>query len=1111
MISLNNISFFNKRVIVNSFNNYKRSFGTKSQNEESAIVDSNHSFAHTLNLPKTTFSMKANAATREPTLLKDPYKLYKWQLENNKGENWISHDGPPYANGDLHMGHALNKILKDIVNRYKVLKGFKVNYIPGWDCHGLPIEQQAFKKLKKSSDMKASDIRKIAGDFARKEIEKQSKGFQEMGILGDWENPYKTLDHGYEVEQIQTFYDMFNKGYIYRGVKPVHWSPSSRTALADAELEYNNNHTSKSIFVKFNVKSLSNHILNNLPTTASDINQTEKISAIIWTTTPWTIPANQAICVNSKMDYILVKPIESEQYRNEMFIISKERLESLTKSFNIGELKVILEFKGEQLKGTITKHPQYDRESPIITGDHVIEGSGTGLVHTAPGHGVEDFQICQQQYPDIKILSPVNDLGCFTDEVGEKFVGLEVLGDGNEAVINDLETIGSLVHKEDYIHKYPYDWRTKKPIIIRTTLQWFVGLKNVQKTALQSIERVNMVPPSGSNRLSSMIGKRTDWCISRQRVWGCPIPVFYNCKTNEPLINDESINHIKELFGKFGSDCWFEMSTQQLLPPSLKDQHENFVKGIDTMDVWFDSGTSWRGVLVDRGIIDKDTGRADIYLEGSDQHRGWFQSSLLTSVCVRDIEPYKNVVTHGFLLDESGIKMSKSIGNTIVPSTVIKGGPNKVQNPPYGVDLLRTWVASSDYSKDISVGPNILIKILDGIKKIRNTLRFMLASNFDFDPTIHAIPYEKLSSLDKYALHRVFKLQESVTRHYDQFQFQKVHTEIINFSIEISSFYFDVIKRHLYAESPNSHSRRSTQTVLFKILDVINIALAPITVHTSEDVFLHQYQFKNNGKGLDKNLIENSVFAHGWNQLPSQYENELISNQFTNIIAIRDVVNRVLQSMRSQGIIGRSDETIMELTVTNEESSPFYDNLFSINSQLDDIFCVSNVLLKKFNTFEKDLEQQQQQQQPQQQQQQQPQQIEPNSKGEFIFNTIISNNSKQLGRVEVLLKISDKFKCPRCWRHTSIENDKVCKPYSDLIYYEEFFGLKENRKDPIDGNYKTFDAKEIKVDPINSDYKLVLINFKVGILNGKPVRLCDLPKGTKCDYDADHLPDNCTR
>eukprot|EP01132_Coremiostelium_polycephalum_P007522 gene7522-9245_t len=937
--------------------------------------------------------MKANASTREKLLLKDTYELYKWQLENNKGPNWVFHDGPPYANGDLHMGHALNKILKDMVNRYKMLRGYRVNYIPGWDCHGLPIEQKSFEGVKNKDKMTPSEIRKRCTDYANKEIIKQKEGFKSLGVMGDWEEPYKTMEPRYEVSQLETFYDMYKKGFVYRGIKPVHWSPSSRTALAEAELEYNDNHVSKSIFVKFKIQDLPTGL-------KSRFSSVDNLFAVIWTTTPWTIPANLAISVNPEMNYVLVSGNGSER-----LIISQERLDTLRKSFSM-DLTVLDSFKGSELAGTVATHPQFGRPSPILLGDHVVEGSGTGLVHTAPGHGVEDFLICKSQRPDIKVISPVDDDGKFTSEVGEKFQGLEVLGKGNEAVIQDLESLGALLLKEDYVHKYPYDWRTKKPIIIRTTKQWFVELKDLTKPVLERIPGINFVPPSGTNRLSSMIGHRSDWCISRQRYWGVPIPVFYHPETLEPLINDETISHQIELFKKHGSDCWFNMDNKELLPS--KYHNIDYIKGMDTMDVWFDSGTSWRGVLVQRGIIPMD-GSADIYLEGSDQHRGWFQSSILTSVCARGVEPYKNVLTHGFTLDEKGQKMSKSLGNTMVPSLIINGGSNQKLQPAYGVDLLRTWVASTDYTKDVSIGPNILGKLLENIKKLRNTLRFMLASNFDFNPTLHSVPYNELSQLDQYALHKLFNLHQNVVKNYDNFNFQKVYADLLTFCNEISAFYFDVVKQRLYVENPNSKKRRSTQTVLFNILEIMNKSLAPILVHTTEDVYQHQYQFR---KPTD------SVFNQGWTLPLNEWENEEIFNKFNQICSVRDSVNRLLQNMRDNGVMGRPDEAKLVIKVTKS----LYDVLISNQAQLNDIFCVSGVKLEldenQYTPKAQDYE------------------YTPVNKindQEFSVSDYLSIDFNYIGKCTINARLSDQHKCPRCWRHQSEAKDTVCGPCNTIL------------------------------------------------------------------------------
>ncbi|EGC39340.1 hypothetical protein DICPUDRAFT_75115 [Dictyostelium purpureum] len=1005
-------SLLNKKNLVRlstNNNNYKIKNYCSSNNKD----EKNHSYSGTLHLPKTKFQMKANAAINEPLLLKDPTELYKWQLENNNNGEWVFHDGPPYANGPLHLGHALNKTLKDIVNRYKVLRGFKVNYIPGWDCHGLPIEQKVFQSFETTQGLKPHTIRDAARKYALKEIERQKKGFLELGIMGDWKNPYRTMDPQYEVQQIQTFYEMYQKGNIYRGEKPVYWSPSSRSALAEAEIEYNDAHVSKSIFVKFNVEkfsdSLKSTVLSDLSSQYFTEENGRKCYALIWTTTPWTIPSNLAISVHPTMEYIIVT---NANKKKDHYIISKERFESLKAILNDPELIIVKEFTGEQLKGTVTRHPQKDRISPIICGDHVVEGSGTGLVHTAPGHGFEDFQVWNEYNNNEvsgPILSPVDESGCFTADAGKEFEGLNVLIEGNQAVIKDLQDKNALLFIEEYTHKYPYDWRTKKPILIRVTKQWFASLKSIQEKAVDCISNVNMVPASGANRLSSMVGKRNDWCISRQRVWGCPIPVFYD-KNNEPVIDSDTIEHLKELFGKHGSDCWFKLSAQELLPPKYRDQHEQYTIGTDTMDVWFDSGTSWRGVLVERGVIDKDNGKADIYLEGSDQHRGWFQSSLLTSVFVRDTAPYKNVVTHGFLLDEKGFKMSKSLGNVIDQSFVIKGGANKNQDPAYGIDILRTWIASSDYTKDISIGPNILVKILENIKKIRNSFKFMLGSNFDFNPATDSVPYDQMSLIDKYALHKAQALQKSVTNHYDNFQFQKVLSDVLNFTGETSAFYFEIIKQRLYIEKANSQLRKSSQTALFQIVEVINKALAPITIHTSEDIYKNQYHFS---KPTD------SVFTQGWTVLPQEYQNDNINEQFNHIMTVRTLVNKVLQTMRIDGFIGRSDETQLEIKISKE----FYNHLSSVSNELNDIFSVSYVKLllleDGFDNKESEVTK--------------TQQDNVNDNQQYSLISLLPKDSQESGKVEIVIKKSDHFKCPRCWRHTSTQKDTLCLPCDKIL------------------------------------------------------------------------------
>jgi isoleucyl-tRNA synthetase len=709
-----------------------------------------NAYASTIILPETPFSQRANAAIREPEIQafwkeSNLYNKLSKAAEEDGAERFVLHDGPPYANGDLHIGHALNKLLKDFINRKQILNGKQVHYIPGWDCHGLPIELKVLQTMKgdERRELTPIKLRKKAAEFAKQTVQKQSESFQRYGVFGDFDNPYLTLQPEFEAAQIGVFGEMFKKGYIFRGRKPVHWSPSSQTALAEAELEYPDVHISKSIYVAFNIETPSE----KLKEYHGEGDKALKVA--IWTTTPWTMPANLAVAVNPKLSYSVV-----EHEKTGRLLVATDLADSLAKKFNLPEgekFNVIGTLTGDDLIGTSYKHPLYDRVSPVLAGgDYITTDAGTGLVHTAPGHGQEDY-LTGLKY-GLELLSPVDDVGKFTIEAGERFVGMKVLEEGNLAIIDALTETGSLIKSEDYSHKYPYDWRTKKPTIFRSTDQWFASVEGFRDNALDAVDTVRWVPDVGKNRITSFVSGRGDWCISRQRSWGVPIPVFYDRETgNEVLLNEDTLDHIQTLFAKHGSDAWYTMDESELLPEKYRDEAHKWKKGTDTMDVWFDSGSSWAGVAKGRKELAYP---ADLYLEGSDQHRGWFQSSLLTSVAANNRAPYKTVLTHGFVLDEKGFKMSKSLGNVVNPLEVIDGGNNKKTDPAYGADVLRLWVASVDYSGDVCIGKNIIKQTFESYRKIRNTARYLIGNLADFKPNgtegSNAIPYDDLPSMDKW-------------------------------------------------------------------------------------------------------------------------------------------------------------------------------------------------------------------------------------------------------------------------------------------------------------------------------------------------------------------------
>lgn len=784
-------------------------------------------------LPKTKFPLRINPSVHEPAIQKaaDFEGLYRWQRErcNAKG-TFTLHDGPPYANGEPHIGHALNKVLKDIVVRYKVLRGYRIHHRPGWDCHGLPIELKACKDLRLRG-ASTLEIRRTAARYAWETIELQKDAFKRWGVLADWENPYFTMAPEFEANQIQVFREMFKKGCIYRGFKPVYWSPSSSTALAEAELEYRT-HTSRAIYLRFPLAT---------PTTVgASSDHRHQVSALVWTTTPWTLLSNRAVCYNPSHQYCVVRWRHSDG-TEEMLLVGAERVDVLRGILSASgddDLEVVSVVPGSSLAGVEYISPlegggdagAKERRRPFLPGGHVAAAEGTGLVHTSPAHGFEDYSVGVAHGLDLECL--VDGEGKFAAKVGGAYAGLSVLEAGTEAVISELRRSGLLVSESAHSHRYPYDWRTKKPIIIRATDQWFASVAALKAGAKAALAGVEMYPRTSVNRMLAMLDTRDDWCISRQRVWGVPIPVFYHKGTGEPLLTDESINHIGALVRQHGSGCWWELPVEKLLPPSMSAQADLYVRGSDTMDVWFDSGSSWASVLAESGYV------ADMYLEGSDQHRGWFQSSLLTSVAVLGGAPYRRVVTHGFVLDGQGVKMSKSLGNVISPADVVEG-------KGFGTDVLRLWVASSDFTSDVSVSDGILRQTNEVLQKVRNTCRFALGNLGDYDHARHSVPYRELSALDRYALHLLSRYCSEAHIAYDSLNFSKIYHLLVRLvPVDLSAFYFDVVKDRLYCESEGGRARRSTQTTLHHVLGCLTKSLAPIAPHLAEEIALH-YPFEN--------------------------------------------------------------------------------------------------------------------------------------------------------------------------------------------------------------------------------------------------------------------------
>ena len=873
------------------------------------------SYKDTLNLLKTDFSMRANSRQREPELqgFWAELDLYNRLSQDNPGPIFTLHDGPPYANGALHVGHALNKTLKDIINKVQLMQGKRARYIPGWDCHGLPIELKVLQSLKTEErrELKPLELRRKAHAYAEKQVEGQRQGFRRWGIWGEWETPYLTLQKRYEAAQIDVFGRMVLAGHIYRGLKPVHWSPSSRTALAEAELEYPDGHTSPSVFVAFPVEQLSSAL-------AEAGVKAEGLAVAIWTTTPWTLPANLAVAVNGRLDYSICQCSNGRQ-----LIVASELVENLSAQLAL-KLEPLQQVKGEELEGLTYRHPLLERSSPVVIGgDYITTEAGTGLVHTAPGHGVDDFNTGRKY--NLPVLCPVDEGGWLTDEAGP-FAGLNVLKDANTAIISALQDVEALLAEQRYEHRYPYDWRTKKPTIFRATEQWFASVEGFRDDALRAIESVEWLPASGRNRIEGMVRERGDWCISRQRTWGVPIPVFYHRTSGEVLLNADTLQHIQGLIAEHGADIWWERDEADLLPPAYRDQADQWRKGSDTMDVWFDSGSSWAGVL--GGLEAKESSSlnypADLYLEGSDQHRGWFQSSLLTSVAVNGQAPYKRVLTHGFTLDEKGRKMSKSMGNVVDPAVIVEGGKNQKQEPPYGADVLRLWVSSVDYSADVPLGPGIVKQLADVYRKVRNTARYLLGNLHDFDPSRDAIPLTELPLLDRWMLQRTAKVLTDVSADFERYEFYRFFQTLQNFCVvDLSNVYLDIAKDRLYVSAADSFRRRSCQTVMALVVERLAGMIAPVLSHMAEDIWQH----------LPYPVEEASVFLRGWPQAESSWSalTDSESAAIDAAVQLRALVNRQLESCRSNGDLGASLEAAVQLELG---SGPLADALQRALEQL---------------------------------------------------------------------------------------------------------------------------------------------------------------------------------
>ena len=854
-------------------------------------------YKETLLMPETSFQMRGNLPENEK-LQREKWEkmdLYNKVREKNKGKTpFVLHDGPPYANGNIHIGHAMNKILKDFVNRYKMMSGYDMIYIPGWDTHGLPIEQAVTNSGVDRKSMDKADFRALCEKYAYEQIEKQKKGFKELNVLADWDHPYITLQKELEARQIEVFAEMAKKGLIFKGLKPVYWSPSSESALAEAEIEYHDRKDS-SIYVAFPVVE-GNDTIN-----VGD-------NLVIWTTTPWTLPCNTGIAISEKFDY--AKVLVNDKY----YIVANELLEDLAKEFGWENYEVVNVFTGDKFAGVKYKHVFMDRVAPVIDGFHVTLDAGTGLVHIAPMYGADDF-IIGKEY-NLEMINGIDDQGVL-NELSGPFNGL-FFEDANKAVTAKLDELGVLLKLKFITHSYPHDWRTKKPIIFRATKQWFCSIDKIRDDLLKELENnVKFHTEWGKKRLYNMIHDRGDWCISRQRVWGVPIPIFYNEDGSE-IVDYDVMMHVADLFRKYGSNIWFEKEAKDLLPEGYTNPaspNGNFTKEEDIMDVWFDSGSTWNGVLIEQGLPYP----SDMYLEGSDQYRGWFNSSLICGVAVTGKAPYKELVSHGFTLDGNGNKMSKSLGNVIVPADMVR---------LHGSDILRLWVASTDYTEDVRISDDLIKQVKESYRKIRNTYKFMLGNLKDFDYTKDSVKYEDMPYYDKYMMNELNKFTKNVLEEYNNYNFQNVYKLVNNFvSFTLSNFYLDFTKDILYIEKADSLVRRSVQTVLYNILNNEVKLLAPILPYTSEEVY---------------SLLphtEESVHLADMPEVVTYSDSTEVEELFNLFFELKDKVNKKLEEARNEKLIGSALEAVVKINL-----DPKYNEVKEkLGSYLHQLFIVSKV------------------------------------------------------------------------------------------------------------------------------------------------------------------------
>jgi len=871
-------------------------------------------YKKTLNLPKTEFPMKARLANREPEQLRswEENRLYEKIRQSSLGRDpFILHDGPPYANGHIHIGTALNKILKDIIVRSQQMSGFDAVYVPGWDCHGLPIEHNVEKELgAEKFKMTQAEIRRACRTYAEKFIDIQREEFKRLGVMGEWETPYLTMNYAYEATIAHECSKFALDGSLFRSKKPIYWCCSCQTALAEAEIEYHDE-SSPSIFVKFPVQD---DLSDQFPGLAG-----KNVFVVIWTTTPWTIPANLAIALHPDFTYAAV-----DTKNGEVLILARELVEGCMKSFGFSDFSILAEMGSDSLERKKCRHPLYDRESLIILGSHVTLEAGTGCVHTAPGHGSEDYEVGLLY--DLEAYSPVDDTGCFTPEA-DPFGGRFVF-EANSDIVAKLQENGALVLREEIEHSYPHCWRCKKPVIFRATPQWFISMDKtgLRKNALEEIDKVEWIPRWGRERIYGMIENRPDWCVSRQRAWGVPIALFYCEKCESLYLNEAIFQRIYKLFQEHGADIWFEKNVKELLPEDVVCDtcgNNTFVKEDDILDVWFDSGVSHAAVLEDRSNLKWP---ADLYLEGSDQHRGWFHSSLLTAVGTRGRAPYESVLTHGFVVDAKGKKMSKSLGNVVAPEAVIK---------KHGAEILRLWVSASDYRDDIRISENILKQLSDAYRRIRNTSRFMLGNLFDFDPSKDMVSYESMPEIDRFALHRLQELIERTRNAYNAYEFHTIYHTLYNYCIvDLSAFYLDILKDRLYTSPPGSSERKSAQTVIYILLDSLSRIMAPILAFTAEEIWNYMPGRKENADSVHLSSLPTANEA---------WKDDRLAENWKLLLEVRSEVTKSLEDARVKKIVGHSLDAVVTLYADDD----LYDRLCPYKDDLRSIFIVSKTHLIK--------------------------------------------------------------------------------------------------------------------------------------------------------------------